>query len=218
MIYWVLIPSPLPQTKRSLWAVKQQRQVWPVCCNKSGARSRWSRVRKHTEAFLSYTCAVWATQKIFDHIALEFVFKAGNNKRGGYRGENVSCCGSHWTRTHRLHGFPGQGSANLHWGFFVNVKHSYKSHFIFFFFFLFHYGKMLLGLKSTFYKYHWNYIKSFNQALWMMGLVWLLELQNFHCGLNLPNIFGLQTTFLFLLSFPSVISSLYLSLNIAATL
>lgn len=61
-------------------------------------------------------------------------------------------------------------------------------------------------------------MKSFNQALQMMGLVRLLELQNFHCGLNLLNIFGLQTTFLFLLSFVSVISALYLSLNIVAIL
>lgn len=43
---------------------------------------------------------------------------------------------------------------------------------------------------------------------------------NYHlnCNLNLYNVFGLQTTFLFLHSFPSVISLLYLTLDIVVAL
>lgn len=43
---------------------------------------------------------------------------------------------------------------------------------------------------------------------------------NYHlnCDLNLYNVFGLQTTFLFLHSFPSVISLLYLTLDIVVAL
>lgn len=52
IIYWVLILSSPPCTKTSLWPAKHQRQVWPVRCNKSGARSRWRRVRKHTKVIL----------------------------------------------------------------------------------------------------------------------------------------------------------------------
>lgn len=53
IIYWVLIlSSSLPCTKRSLWPVEHQRQVWPMRSNKSGARNRWRRVRKNTEVIL----------------------------------------------------------------------------------------------------------------------------------------------------------------------
>lgn len=41
---------------------------------------------------------------------------------------------------------------------------------------------------------------------------------NLNCNLNLYNVFGLQTTFLFLHSFPSVISLLYLTLDIVVAL
>lgn len=86
------------------------------------------------KSFLSYTCGIWATQKIFDRIAQEFVFKAGNNKRGVQGRE----CELLWVPSNKNSQTPWISRARISksaLGFFVNVKHNYKAHFIFCIFF-----------------------------------------------------------------------------------
>lgn len=158
IIYWMLILSSPPCTKRILWPVKHQRQVWPVCCNKSGARSRWRRVRKHTKVILELHLWYMVYSKDFWPHSTGICFQSlqqWQQQKGHREEENVNCCRSHLTRMHRLYILPWWRSAYL-----------YQVFVLFHMLFLLHYGKILLGLNSTFcYKFHWNYIKSYNWAL-----------------------------------------------------
>lgn len=128
IIYWALILSSPPCTKRSLWPVKHQRQVWPVCHNKSEAKST-GRVRKHLKSPLSYTCGIWSTQKIFDLITQAFVFKAcnnGNNKRGA-EGERIWAIVGPISQKHADYPDFHREDQWICFGFFSMSKHSYKS-------------------------------------------------------------------------------------------
>lgn len=84
IIYWVLILSSPPCTKRSLWPNTRDKFALCAVINQvPGADGEG--LGSILKPFFSYTCGIWSTQKIFDLIAQAFVFKAcnnGNNKRG----------------------------------------------------------------------------------------------------------------------------------------